>query len=139
MRKCTRPCPSLLYCKQREAGQGPENEATPLDSLLEVHVQLRVNTLVEYILFILIIKAVYPTHTTLRWWTIVQFCANYSGTSCKFCDIICGGMVCSFVMSTHTQGTFVLFRCGNVNWARRTECNVCRSPKFGTVEPRTGL
>lgn len=29
--------------------------------------------------------------------------------------------------------------CGNVNWARRTDCNVCNTAKFGTVEPRTGL
>ncbi len=25
-----------------------------------------------------------------------------------------------------------------MNWARRTDCNVCNNPKFGTVEPRTG-
>ena len=30
-------------------------------------------------------------------------------------------------------------RCGNVNWARRNECNICNAPKFGTVEPRTGM
>lgn len=29
--------------------------------------------------------------------------------------------------------------CGNVNWARRMDCNVCNTPKFGTVEPRTGM
>ena len=28
VRKCTRPSPALLYCKQREAGRGPGNEAT---------------------------------------------------------------------------------------------------------------
>ena len=26
-----------------------------------------------------------------------------------------------------------------MNWARRTDCNVCNEPKFGTIEPRTGL
>ena len=30
------------------------------------------------------------------------------------------------------------FSCGNVNWARRMDCNVCNTPKFGTIEPRTG-
>ena len=28
--------------------------------------------------------------------------------------------------------------CGNVNWARRSDCNICHAPKFGTIEPRTG-
>ena len=26
-----------------------------------------------------------------------------------------------------------------MNWARRTDCNICGEPKFGTIEPRTGL
>lgn len=32
----------------------------------------------------------------------------------------------------------LMHRCGNVNWARRNECNVCHSPKFGKIEERTG-
>lgn len=28
--------------------------------------------------------------------------------------------------------------CGNVNWARRMQCNMCNAPKFGKVEQRTG-
>ena len=28
VRKCTRPSPALPYCKRREAGQGPGNEAS---------------------------------------------------------------------------------------------------------------
>ena len=33
MRKCTRPSPALPYCKRREAGQGPGNEAIYLVEL----------------------------------------------------------------------------------------------------------
>jgi hypothetical protein len=29
--------------------------------------------------------------------------------------------------------------CGNVNWARRNECNICKHPKFAKVEARTGV
>lgn len=29
-------------------------------------------------------------------------------------------------------------KCGNVNWARRSDCNMCGHPKFSKVEFRTG-
>lgn len=32
-----------------------------------------------------------------------------------------------------------IYRCGNVNWARRGTCNLCNSPKVGQVEERTGF
>jgi len=28
--------------------------------------------------------------------------------------------------------------CGNVNWARRGDCNLCHAPKHGKLEERTG-
>ena len=33
----------------------------------------------------------------------------------------------------------ISFSCGNVNWARRGDCNMCQTPKFGVQEERTGL
>lgn len=30
-------------------------------------------------------------------------------------------------------------RCGNVNWVRRQQCNMCNGPKFSENEERTGL
>ena len=30
------------------------------------------------------------------------------------------------------------FRCGNINWARRLQCNICNAAKFQKAEARTG-
>ncbi|KAL3268207.1 hypothetical protein HHI36_007332 [Cryptolaemus montrouzieri] len=31
------------------------------------------------------------------------------------------------------------YKCANVNWARRQQCNVCNTPKFAVLEERTGF
>ncbi|XP_044754286.1 zinc finger Ran-binding domain-containing protein 2 [Coccinella septempunctata] len=31
------------------------------------------------------------------------------------------------------------YKCANVNWARRQQCNVCNTPKFAVMEERTGF
>jgi hypothetical protein len=42
---------------------------------------------------------------------------------------------CEYICKT----VLLAFSCGNVNWARRTSCNICNAPKFGVEEVRTGL
>ena len=32
----------------------------------------------------------------------------------------------------------IAIRCGNVNWSRRLECNICKAQKFTKVEQRSG-
>jgi hypothetical protein len=34
---------------------------------------------------------------------------------------------------------FLYFSCGNINWARRSTCNMCNMPKFQKAEARTGI
>lgn len=37
-----------------------------------------------------------------------------------------------------SETDWVCNRCGNVNWQRRKNCNVCSAPKISEVEERTG-
>ncbi|KAL5017348.1 hypothetical protein ScPMuIL_006937 [Solemya velum] len=54
-----------------------------------------------------------------------------------------GGTEIGKVMAEKSHGLFSADdwqckSCGNVNWARRTTCNMCNAPKYGRMEQRTG-
>lgn len=58
-------------------------------------------------------------------------------------DWICTKFVlnfCCLIACKRMQIFFILiFRCGNVNWARRATCNICNAKKLGDTERRTGI
>ncbi|KAK3727875.1 hypothetical protein QZH41_010603 [Actinostola sp. cb2023] len=37
-----------------------------------------------------------------------------------------------------SEEDWICSKCGNVNWARRNQCNMCNNLKFSKVEARTG-
>jgi hypothetical protein len=40
----------------------------------------------------------------------------------------------------YIKNNFLFFcSCGNINWARRTTCNMCNMPKYQKAEARTGI
>lgn len=53
---------------------------------------------------------------------------------CKMWGIVYRSAPVCFISPRSVQ----LCRCGNINWARRTDCNVCKHPKYARVEARTG-
>lgn len=42
-------------------------------------------------------------------------------------------------MTELQKNSVFCLRCGNINWARRTTCNLCNAPKVGPDEQRTGI
>ncbi|XP_077980976.1 uncharacterized protein LOC144436148 isoform X2 [Glandiceps talaboti] len=80
-------------------------------------------------------------------------CANVNfarRTSCNRCGkdqsdakVKAGGIEIGKAAAEKSKGLFSANdwqckTCGNVNWARRNECNMCHTPKFGKLEERTG-
>ena len=65
--------------------------------------------------------------------------SNYSRSSKKILGHEIGKAAAEKSRGLFSADDWQCGRCGNVNWARRQQCNMCNAPKFGDNEERTGL
>ncbi|KAK2550041.1 Zinc finger Ran-binding domain-containing protein 2 [Acropora cervicornis] len=61
-----------------------------------------------------------------------------SNDSIKFTGSQIGKQAAAKSKGLFSADDWMCSKCGNVNWARRSDCNMCGHPKFSKVEQRTG-